>query len=225
MQYRTLAAALVMATSLSACLGGGGGDSRFRGLESVHQPVVTQGHYTLDVPAQSGDLDPGAARQVGEWLTAMGVAYGDRVSVDDSAAGGAPAARTAVHEMLTRNGLLLEDTAPITPGAIAPGYVRVIVTRARAEVPGCPDWHTRSASGGTAQTTSNYGCATNANLAAMVADPMDLVRGQSQRGNDPATASRAIRAYRTAPPTGAGGLPGGGGGAPAAPAAPAGGGQ
>ena len=67
-----------------------------------------------------------------------------------------------------------------------------------------------------ANTTSNYGCASNANLAAMVADPTDLVAGQRGTGNDPLTASKAIEAYRTAPPTGAGGLSntntGGGGG-------------
>ena len=42
----------------------------------------------------------------------------------------------------------------------------------------------------------------------MVADPNDLIRGASETGSDPATATRAIKTYRTKAPTGAGALPG-----------------
>lgn len=220
MHMKSMVTALAIGVSLSACMGGGGAASINRGLESVHQPIVTQAHYVLDVAAPSGELAPAESRRVAEWLDAMNVSYGDRVSVDDTAAYGARAARDVVHAMLSHKGMMLDPTSPITPGAIAPGHVRVIITRARAHVPGCPDWHTRSATDFQNRTTSNYGCATNANMAAMVADPMDLVRGQSERSNDPLTASRAIDTYRRATPTGAGGLGGagtGGGGGPAAP--------
>ena len=70
--------------------------------------------------------------------------------------------------------------------------------------------------GGGTIANSNYGCATNANMAAMVANPADLVRGQRRDTNDPLTASKAINAYRNAAPSGAGGSLGSGGGASAA---------
>jgi pilus assembly protein CpaD len=54
---------------------------------------------------------------------------------------------------------------------------------------------------------SNYGCASNAALAAMVADPTDLIQGrEAGTGGDTATASKAIRAYRDTAPTGTKGL-------------------
>ena len=52
-----------------------------------------------------------------------------------------------------------------------------------------------------------YGCAVNSNLAAMVANPEDLLEGQKGTGETVvATGTRAIQTYREAAPTGAGGL-------------------
>jgi pilus assembly protein CpaD len=76
-----------------------------------------------------------------------------------------------------RYGHPLSDQAPVTAGQIAPGTVRVVVTRMTASVPNCPDY-SRLPPDFEASTSSNYGCATNSNLAAMVADPADLVRGE-----------------------------------------------
>jgi pilus assembly protein CpaD len=56
-------------------------------------------------------------------------------------------------------------------------------------------------------TSSNYGCAVNSNLAAMVANPADLVLGRPGAETiDPATSAKAIDSYRKTPPTGASGL-------------------
>jgi pilus assembly protein CpaD len=41
----------------------------------------------------------------------------------------------------------------------------------------------------------------NSNLAAMVADPMDLIRGKSSDVTDTGSAVRAIKAWREAEPT------------------------
>ena len=75
-----------------------------------------------------------------------------------------------------------------------------VVTADRAMVPNCPNWK----SGGVdsaAMTDTNYGCAINSNLAAMVADPMDLVRGRTSDVTDTWSANRAIKAWREAEPT------------------------
>jgi pilus assembly protein CpaD len=54
---------------------------------------------------------------------------------------------------------------------------------------------------------SNYGCAVNANLAAMVANPEDLVHGREGSGvGDARTATKAVETYRNATPTGTQGL-------------------
>jgi pilus assembly protein CpaD len=206
---------VAMGIALSGCMGGGG--QMNRSMESVHQPIVSQHNFTFDVNSDGGELAPTELRRVSEWLDAMDVQFGDRVSVDASATYGANAVHDAVDELLRRKGLMLSENAPITPGAIAPGHVRVIISRSSARVDGCPNWRTRSATDFHSTITSNYGCATNANVAAMVADPLDLVRGQSDRSNDPLTASRAIESYRGRASRSGGALPatagtGGGGG-------------
>jgi pilus assembly protein CpaD len=111
-----------------------------------------------------------------------------------------------VSDVAAHYGLLLTDGAPITSGAVQPGSVRVIVSRTSATVPNCPNWRDPII-GTPSKTSTNYGCATNSNLAAMIADPNDLVLGQtgSSDGNT-VVSNKAINAYRKAAPSGAGGL-------------------
>jgi pilus assembly protein CpaD len=198
MRIRIIAATLLAATTLGGCMGSTAAESN-RSLDSIHQPVVSVNSYVLDADAASGMLAPVEMRRVSDWLDAMEVGYGDRVSVDESAAFNSRAARDAIAMLIARKGLLLADHAPVTSGAIAPGSVRVVITRATARVDGCPNWDTRTSNNWQNSTTSNYGCATNSNLAAMVADPNDLVAGEGTGVSDPLTASRAIGAYRNAP--------------------------
>ena len=68
-------------------------------------------------------------------------------------------------------------------------------------------------------TSDGFGCAVNANWAAMVANPEDLLTGQKGTGETVVMSStKAIDSYRQQAPTGEGGLPtvstqqGGGGG-------------
>ena len=74
--------------------------------------------------------------------------------------------------------------------------MRVVVSRTSASVPGCPDFSHRSHTDFQVRTSANYGCGTNGTLAAMIADPEDLVRGKDAAGEDQSRASKAIRAYR-----------------------------
>ncbi|MDO6413171.1 CpaD family pilus assembly lipoprotein [Sphingomonas sp. BIUV-7] len=78
-----------------------------------------------------------------------------------------------------------------------------IVTAVGASVPNCPDWSDRDLPMSEGQS-SNYGCATAVNLAAMIADPADLVRGRTDAstGTDPALAARAIKSWRETGTTG-----------------------
>jgi pilus assembly protein CpaD len=161
---------LALTTALSAC-----GGTENRGLESVHQAVVSRSDFVYDMSNADG---PEAARKLAAWFDSVKLRYGDRVSVDDPSNN--PANSAAVSAIANRYGLILEDAAPVTQGAIAPGAFRVVVSRATATVPNCPDW-TRSSQGNyNGDMPSNYGCATNASLAAMVADPEDLVRGKER---------------------------------------------
>lgn len=200
MQLRILALTLP-----AALLAGCGGAMPNRGLESVHQPVVERTNYVLDLATAGDMLAQGEQERLAGWLGSLRLAYGDRVAVDDPA--GSSRASAEVGAIAARYGILLSGPAPITPGAVRPGSVRVVLTRTSASVPTCPDYTGYDAANFTGRTGSNFGCATNSNLAAMIANPEDLVRGQPGTGtSDPATATKAITTLRSATPTGSGGL-------------------
>jgi pilus assembly protein CpaD len=187
----------VLALSITAC-----GGTKNRGLETVHQPVVTKTHYTYDVP---GGMSGDDARRLADWFASLKVGYGDRISIDDP--DGNLGARDEVAAIAARFGLLIDQVAPITQGALEAGSARVVVSRTKAEVPGCPDWSRSSQPEFGSNAMSNYGCATNSNLAAMVANPEDLLQGRTGSGpSDSDTSNKAIKSYRTAPPTGLQGL-------------------
>lgn len=191
---------LGIALALSAC------GTENRGLSSVHQPVVQRTDYVYDV-AGAGGLEQTDVKRLAGWFEALKIGYGDRVSVDTSNAGDTRAARDAVAALAARYGLLLDETAPVTSGEIAPGNVRVVVSRVTASVPNCPDWSRASQPDMTGHASSNYGCATNSNLAAMIANPEDLISGRSGSPvSSTLASSKAVKTYREAPTTGAGGL-------------------
>lgn len=194
---------LALATSLAGCTGAAYNNTS---LDSVHQPVVRNNIYQFDVALSNGELAPSEQGRLQGWLDAMGVRYGDRVAIEDPSVYGSSSAQATVRSMIGRRGLLLNDEAPVTTGVVPQGHMRVVVTRATASVPGCPNWDSKSAINITNSTSSNYGCATNSNLAAMVADPNDLIKGARNDRTDPSAATRAIRTYREKPQTGAGDL-------------------
>lgn len=200
---RLLASLALPAFLLALALGACGPVNR--GVEAVNQPVVHRTDYVIDLGAGGLDgLEPGEATRLSQWFDTLRLGYGDKVAIDDPAHAGGGAARETVAALVARYGLLLAEGVPVTQGAIAPAGVRIVVSRSQADVPGCPNWRRSADPEFAASSMSNYGCATNSNLAAMVADPQDLVRGVTDGGAgvDPRVTARAMKAYRDAPTTG-----------------------
>ena len=74
-------------------------------------------------------------------------------------------------------------------------------------VPGCPDWTVPSHPNFDNASMSNFGCGVNSNLAAMIANPEDLIHGREGSGvNDTSTGAKAVIFYRSTPPSGTKGL-------------------
>lgn len=186
--------------SLSAC----GGMSTWRGYDSIHQPVISRTQSSIDLASSAQGLAPGERERLAGWFQALNLRYGDRIAVDDPL--DSTASRDAVQHAAASFGLLVGREAPVTEGHVGAGTVRVVVTRSVATVPGCPDWSSNSESNFMSGTHSNYGCAINSNLAAMVADPEDLLRGSHGAGlSNVTTSDKAIGAYGARPPSGASG--------------------
>lgn len=193
----------VLALPLAACQSAG---EINRSMDSVHQPVVSRTDFVYDVrPSSDGDLSAVEMERLNGWFSSIGLAYGDRVAIDDPYT--SPSARARVSQLLGEYGLLLSDGAPATASAVPPGSIRVIVSRSIASVPGCPDWRSTQEANPTGTTSANYGCAVNSNLAAMIANPQDLVLGQPGAiSAAPTTGTKAIKTYQDKASTGAGDL-------------------
>ena len=198
------AIALSLGVTLSAC--GTPDLPNNRTLYSVKQPVVSRDNFVLDLRADGSGLTIPEQARLADWFETMSVGFGDRIAVDDASA--STTVREDVAAIAARHGLLLSEGAPVTEGYVDPGVVRVVVTRSRAYVPGCPDWSDKIAEYGDNYTSDGFGCAVNSNMAAMVADPEHLLKGAEGNGETVVMSStKAIETYRKQQPTGAGGLP------------------
>ncbi len=206
---RSSTAALVL--SLAVALSGCSTTPENRALTSVHQPVVERNSYVFDVDTlPNGGIAPSEQRRLAGWFETLGLKYGDKITVDDPLKSKATLA--AVDAVAARWGLIIDNAAaPVTAGYVAAGSTRIVVTRTTASVPGCPDWHQKSDFSMTNRTSSNFGCAVNSNLAAMVADKEHLVKGATGSSETVVMSStKAIDSFRKAPPSGETGLKGSG---------------
>lgn len=210
-----LAPKLAVALALGLGLAGCGGMPTNTSLYSTKQPVVERTNFTLDVNTSPAGLPISEQQRLNGWFETMDLRYGDRIAIENP--GQNPAVAGAIRDLAARYGLMINNIAPVTAGVLQPGQARVVITRSSATVPGCPDWSAKSDMNYTNATNPNHGCAINSNLAAMVADPQDLLEGKEGSGETIiATSNKAIKTFRETPPTGAGGLidsgSGGGGG-------------
>jgi pilus assembly protein CpaD len=198
-------AKLALGLALGLGLAGCGGMPSNTALYSVKQPVVERTNMTLDVTTTTAGLPISEQQRINGWFQTMDLRYGDRIAIDNPSQN--PAVANAVRDLAARYGLMVSDTAPVTPGFIQPGQARVVITRATASVPGCPDWSAKSDMNYSNGISPGYGCAVNSNLAAMIADPQDLIEGKKGASETViATSNKAISTYRDMEPTGKGGL-------------------
>lgn len=200
---RKTLALLLLASAVGAC-GHTPEDQPARGVSAVNVPVVARTDYAFDAAAPGGMLAPGEAARLDSWFRSLELGYGDTIFVDGPYAEGV---RGEVAQVAGGYGMMVSRGAPVTVGALPDGTVRVVVSRNRASVPGCPNWSEPASPNYQNRMSSNFGCAVNGNLAAMVANPTDLIHGQEAGGVvDPATSAKAINVYRSRPATGSGGL-------------------
>jgi pilus assembly protein CpaD len=202
MKHRILPiAALALGATLAGCAGMPTNSS----MNSVHEPVVERVNYTLDLATGNGGLSYPEQQRLAGWFEELGLRYGDTVSVQDPMQ--SPETRGTIAALAAHYSLDISDVVPVSTGFVEAGTTRVVVTRSKAVVHGCPDWTGHSDANFKNGLSRNYGCATNSNLAAMIANPEHLVKGDGSQGDTTIMSSnKAINAYRTKTPSGSGDL-------------------
>jgi pilus assembly protein CpaD len=191
-------ALLLVAAALSGCAYHPGPDFE-AGMAPVNVPVVSRTDYTSEAAAPNGTLAPADAARLNDWFRGLDLRYGDTIYVD----GSQEAARSQIAEIAGNYGIFVSPGSPVVGGAVAPGNIRVIVSRHVASVPNCPNWERKAQPNYNNKSLPNLGCAVNSNFAAMVANPVDLVHGREGSSVvDAVTAAKAIQMYRDWPLTG-----------------------
>jgi pilus assembly protein CpaD len=189
---------ILLASAVAACTTPGA-PLADRSVESVNQPVLNRATFATDIPAPGGILGPSEVARLDGWFQSLDLGYGDSIYVDGAYA---DTARVQVAETASNYGMMVLPAAPVTAGAVPGGTIRVVVSRTRAEVPGCPNWRVPSQPNFENRSMSNFGCGVNSNLAMQVANPEDLLHGrQGPATVDAIAGAKAILMYRDWPLT------------------------
>lgn len=210
-----LAGLVLLAASLGACRGDrvdATGSLYPNDVRTRHPYILADGTRTLDVfPTGIGHLDPRQAADVDAFLVEFR-RYGRGTLVLDMPRGVAPAAAAAVERtgaairrMSAETGVpgrafVTSSYAVADPALASP--LRLSFQRTQARVASqCGLWPqdlgvSEPAFSWRNEPSWNHGCATRSNIAAQVADPVDLVRGREEGRIDTVRRTQVIDKLR-----------------------------
>lgn len=176
-----------------------------------HRIQVTEAAERVEIPVSSGaSLSAETRAQVRNFASGY-LQYGHGALVLSTPSGGANADAASVLAQETRMSLveagvsyaaIAGSTYDAAGAASAP--IVLTFTRYDAQAPDCaPLWEQDLAHQSNNQAWASFGCATQANLAAMIEDPADLLRPRDMDPRDSNRRATVMEAYRAGEPTGA----------------------
>lgn len=174
-----------------------------------HRIEVTESAERIEIPVANGDvsLTP-SARATLRAFAGNYLRYGHGPVVLSAPSGGSntDAASVLAHETrlsLVEAGVSYAAVAGSTyDGSGADAPIVVSFTRFEAQAPECaPLWEQDLAHQSNNQAWASFGCATQANLAAMIEDPADLLRPRNADPRDSGRRDTVMEAYRNGEPT------------------------
>ncbi len=201
---------LILAYLILACLvlAGCSGMTNYADGDSLKRNEVemTRIPYSLTFAGDRANLSDEMITQLDIFLMKSNVSYGDELSMDfplmrDGTLSEQNQARmTYLSGLLKKRGLHLSPE--VTPFGISPGQdqARLLISRYVVTPPRCGDWSQPSTDNYGNVGTVNMGCANQANLGLMVANPRDLIIGATNDVPDAEKASKAVHTYRTKKP-------------------------
>jgi pilus assembly protein CpaD len=171
----------------------------------VHRIEVTQTAQRLEIPVAGHDvaLSPTSRAELNAFASGY-LRYGHGALVLSTPSGGANADAASIlandtRRALVESGVSYAAVAGSTYDASGQANAPIIVSFARyeAQAPECaPLWEQDLAHQSNNQPWASFGCATQANLAAMVEDPADLVHPRAEDPRDSGRRDTVMEAYR-----------------------------
>ncbi len=196
MNIRPAAIASFLALFLVACTPQA---AQWSGAESSKEIKVEWVNFRHDVSFTTGQAAPSDFERARfqSFLAQMRMTPSSRVAV--AAAEGPLAAprAEAIRALLAEQRIESMSLARGSLDDLGPGSVAVIVGRYVATPPNCPDWRKPANQNFQNSPSSNFGCANAVNLALMVEDPADLLRGRPLGPGDAAGLVHGIQRYRS----------------------------
>lgn len=196
-------APIVLGGLLSACVGGVHKEQPAPHVLAAVTPTEQFSIEVASVPdeillAPHGALSSNQSAALGELASRWRETGGSPIVVEASAGAGGGTAQAAV-QALQAYGVPAESVQVKPAGegdASAPAPVRVGFTRLAAIGPNCAGMWDELTNTGRNLTHSSFGCATTANMAAMIADPRDLTRPRDVAASDGDRRANVLGKYR-----------------------------
>ena len=198
MKYRHLYTSLAMGASLilRAC----SQQASYTNGAELERSTVTMVRLAHPVMAEEdggSNLSDVTIGNLSHFATLNEVGYGDVILFDSGA--DVPEARLdALSVWFNNQGATVGEIDGIFGAMPAVGNVMVYVERYVVTAPNCQRWAENSVSNPNNAPGQPFGCVSQSNLAAMVANPRDLVTGERD-GNNADSARKAVKAYRIRP--------------------------
>lgn len=195
------ATAFVLITGCSSASNFARGDAQMRNeVEMIRIP------FMVSFKKGSSRLSGKAVERLDMFMMKSNVGYGDELSMDfplrrDGNLSEQNRQRmTFLSELMKRRGLHLSPE--VTPYGLSPAVnqARFLISRYVITPPRCGDWSQASTDNYGNAPTVNFGCANQASLGLMVANPRDLITGVDNEQADAEKVARAVRTYRTKKP-------------------------
>lgn len=166
--------------------------------DSPKQIRVDIAHGTYEARFAPGATSLGSTEivRLERFVAAGGIRPEDRIALEqaDSIGKAAEQRRNALIKALRSQGVGA-SVSIATASKVGRDRIVLDIEHAVATRPACPDW-SKPPIDYSGQVASNFGCATATNLANMVADPADLLRGNPNSRTAGDLAAGAVQAFR-----------------------------
>jgi pilus assembly protein CpaD len=189
----TTSLGLLLLATLSGCAVKNNGFRDSAGLDSIHKATVALQESSHPVSFANGKLSANEEASLAAFISAGGLRYADRLTLRTSEPNMAVGYRNAMNAVLGRFGLSIGNVE--TTLGIQTGAATLVVSRPTVTLPPCGVHSGPNGFNNSNENMSNYGCSIRSNLAAMVANPADLVSGNVLDGQSAEVTAKPVDGF------------------------------